>query len=49
MLVTGGPPNFGGGGIRQRIMVSSRSVPALRTNPAWAAGFRGNGSRLGWW
>jgi hypothetical protein len=25
MLVTGGPPDFGGGGIPQRIMVSSRS------------------------
>jgi hypothetical protein len=31
MLVTGAPPNFGDGGIPQRIMVSSRSAPALRT------------------
>jgi hypothetical protein len=31
MLVTGAPPNFGGGGIPQRIMVSSRSAPTLRT------------------
>jgi hypothetical protein len=29
ILVTGGPPNFGGGGIPQRIMVNSRSAPAL--------------------
>ena len=34
MLVTGGPPNFGGGGIPQRIMISSRSAPALRTTGA---------------
>jgi hypothetical protein len=34
MLVTGGPPNFGGGGIPQRIIVSSRSVPTLRTTGA---------------
>lgn len=29
MLVTGGPPVRGGGGMPQRIMVSSRSVPAF--------------------
>ncbi len=34
MLVTGGPPNFGGGGMPQRIMVSSRSSPALRITGA---------------
>jgi len=34
MLVTGAPPNFGGGGIPQRIMVSSRSAPTLRTTGA---------------
>ena len=34
MLVTGGPPARGGGGIPQRIMVSSRSAPALRTRGA---------------
>jgi hypothetical protein len=34
MLVTGGPPNFGGGGMPQRIIVSSRSAPALRTTGA---------------
>jgi hypothetical protein len=34
MLVTGGPPNFGGGGIPQRIIVNSRSVPTLRTTGA---------------
>jgi hypothetical protein len=33
MLVTGGPPNLGGG-IPQRIIVSSRLVPALRTTRA---------------
>jgi hypothetical protein len=52
MLVTGGPLNFGGRGMPQRIMVSSRSAPALRTQvpdsrgtrPAWAAGCRRNGS-----
>src|ERR1700760_2591173 len=31
MLVTGGPPARGGGGMPQRIIVSSRSEPALRT------------------
>ena len=31
MLVTGGPPVLGGGGIPQRIITISRSVPALRT------------------
>jgi hypothetical protein len=34
MLVTGGPPNFGGGAIPQRIMTNSRSAPALRTTGA---------------
>ena len=34
MLVTGGPPNFGGGGMPQRIIVSSRSASALRTTGA---------------
>src|SRR6202045_3406834 len=34
ILVTGGPPNFGGGGMPQRIIVSSRSAPALRTTGA---------------
>jgi hypothetical protein len=34
MLVTGGPPNFGGGGMPQRINVISRSVPALRITGA---------------
>jgi hypothetical protein len=33
-LVTDGPPNFGGGGIPQRIINSSRSAPALRTTGA---------------
>jgi hypothetical protein len=31
MLVTGGPPNFGGGGIPHRIMLNSRPVSVLRT------------------
>jgi len=31
MLVTGGQPNFGGGGIPHRIKTISRSAPALRT------------------
>jgi hypothetical protein len=30
MLVTGGPPNFDGGGMPQRIMISSRSLAASR-------------------
>ena len=34
MLVTGGPPVRGGGGMPQRIRTSSRSVPALRTTGA---------------
>ena len=34
MFVTGNPPPFGGGGIPQRIIVSSRSPPALRTTGA---------------
>jgi hypothetical protein len=47
MLVTGGPPNFGGGGIPQRIIVSSRSAPALRTTGAgWSGNTPGIGGRL---
>ena len=34
MFVTGNPPALGGGGIPQRIMVSSRSTPTLRTTGA---------------
>jgi hypothetical protein len=34
ILVTGGPPVRGGGGIPQRIRTSSRSAPALRTTGA---------------
>jgi hypothetical protein len=34
MLVTGGPPVRGGGGIPQRIVVSSRSAPTLRITGA---------------
>ena len=34
MLVTGGPPNFGGGGMPHRIIASSRSASALRTTGA---------------
>jgi hypothetical protein len=34
MLVTGGPPVRGGGGMPQRIRINSRSVPALRTTDA---------------
>jgi hypothetical protein len=34
MLVTGNPPARGGGGMPQRIIVSSRSAPALRTTGA---------------
>src|SRR5580704_1437659 len=34
MLVTGKPPTRGGGGMPQRIKVSSRSAPALRTTGA---------------
>src|SRR6476646_2279204 len=33
MLVTGGPPNFGGGGMPHRIMDSSRPVSVLPGNP----------------
>src|SRR6478672_2441958 len=29
MLVTGGPPNFGGGGMPQRMVVSSRPVSVV--------------------
>src|ERR1700687_3352650 len=51
MLVTGGPPVLGGGGIPQRISIISRSSPALRTT---GAGKSGNtpviGGRLpGYW
>jgi hypothetical protein len=34
ILVTGGPPARGGGGMPQRIRMSSRSAPALRTTGA---------------
>ena len=34
MLVTGGPPVRGGGGMPQRIRTSSRSIPKLRTTGA---------------
>src|ERR1700720_4777327 len=34
MLVTGGPPNFGGGGMPQRMVVSSRPVSVVRTTGA---------------
>jgi hypothetical protein len=34
VFVTGGPPVRGGGGMPQRIMISSRSSPALRTTGA---------------
>src|SRR6266404_98223 len=34
MLVTGGPPVRGGGGMPHRIVISSRSSPALRTTGA---------------
>jgi hypothetical protein len=34
ILVTGGPPNFGGAGIPQRIMTISRSPLSLRTTGA---------------
>ena len=34
MLVTGGPPVRGGGGMPQRIMVNSRPAPVLRTTGA---------------
>jgi hypothetical protein len=34
MLVTGAPPIFGGGGMPQRIIVGSRSVPRLRKTGA---------------
>ena len=34
ILVTGGPPVRGGGGMPHRIMTNSRSVPALRTTGA---------------
>jgi hypothetical protein len=35
MLVTGAPPNFGGGGMPQRIIISSRTAPAPRI-PSYA-------------
>jgi hypothetical protein len=34
MLVTGGPPNFGRGGVPQRITVISRSSAMLRITGA---------------
>ena len=34
ILVTGGPPVRGGGGMPHRIMASSRSLPELRTTGA---------------
>jgi hypothetical protein len=34
ILLTGKPPVRGGGGMPQRIIVSSRSAPALRTTGA---------------
>ena len=34
MLVTGGPPVRGGGGMPQRIRTNSRSLPTLRTTGA---------------
>jgi hypothetical protein len=46
MFVTGNPPARGGGGIPQRIVVSSRSAPTLRTTGAgmWLIAFIGNES-----
>jgi len=38
MLVTGGPPNFGGGGIPKRIVIISRKLPSLRTTGAGKSG-----------
>jgi hypothetical protein len=38
ILVTGGPAVRDGGGIPQRIIVSSRSAPALRTTGAGPVG-----------
>jgi|HubBroStandDraft_2_1064218.scaffolds.fasta_scaffold313038_1 hypothetical protein len=35
MLVTGRPPNFGGGGMSYRIFTSSRPPLWLRTTGAW--------------
>src|SRR5258705_13218603 len=47
MLVTGGPPNFGGGGIPQRIIISSRSPSIVRTTGAGQSGKTpGIGGRL---
>src|SRR6266436_1235222 len=47
ILVTGAWPARGGGGIPQRIMVSSRSAPALRTTGAGKSGKTpGIGGRL---
>jgi hypothetical protein len=34
MLVTGAPPDFGGWGMPQRIIISSRSEPAFRMTGA---------------
>src|SRR5262249_53804269 len=44
MLVTGGPPIFGGGGIPHRIIVSSRTVSVL---PMTGAGKSGNTPVIG--
>src|SRR5258705_13835746 len=38
MLVPGGPPNFGGGGIPHRIMLNSRPVSVVRTTGAGQSG-----------
>src|ERR1700722_795282 len=47
IFVTGAPPNFGGGGIPQRIMVSSRSASTFRTTGAgWSGNTPGIGGRL---
>jgi hypothetical protein len=34
IFVTGGPPNFGGGGMPHRIIIISRKVSSLRTTGA---------------
>jgi hypothetical protein len=47
MLVTGGPPVRGGGGMPQRIITTSRSPPELRTTGAGSSGKTpGMGGRL---
>src|ERR1700688_4623415 len=38
MLVTGGPPVRGGGGMPQRMVVSSRAAPTLQTKGAGESG-----------